>query len=756
MRTRTLFLATTALLTTVSLASAAHAQDGGFDLGAVPPPPAPPPLFVNSIEAGIGYQSVDSFDFGRYGGITGKGPFAIVKGAIDGGDAWKDGTTFWDAAVNLRGFHDFSGRARGGEQGSWRVDAFADGFTRAITDNARTPFLGSGTTALTLPAGWRTGSSSAQFTTLNASLKPLDLKVDWTTVGGAFVWTPYQGYELRLQFTNRSREGLRPRSLPFGQEGNFPVGVFFAEPIAFDTHHGTVSVAHVDPKLQWNVSYNISVFTSSIDSVTVANPYALSLSNAPGNIWPAGALAGYPFGVGQYGSPPDSIAHQVLLAGGYSFSPKTRLTARMSYSLQTQNDRFLPYTANTGLTVNTPLPRASLSGKVEKIQGNVNLTSRPSSKLDLAASYSFDDRRNLAPSDIYSYVANDVQDQVQPFIPGNSRYIRINLPHSFTFHQAKAEAGYRLTPRTRLSVSYTGDFQHRTDQAVSRTNEQSFKAKALSSFEAGSAWISAGYAFRDGTNYNSAVPWDLSHTQAYLNAAPTSRSIEQPFMRKYNLADRRRSEAKGGLTFDAATSLAVSLSGGFGKDDYLHSPVGLTSSQSATLDGDVSYVLGKALTLSAFAGVQRIHANQNGYLIFDTTSGNPLRNWHVATRDAVNSAGARASWLVVPKRFKLEASYSLTDGTSRTRVQSSQSFLGTVSSPLPAARDITHSGEIVGEYDFRPDTAVKVGYTVARHIGRDWQYDHMGAAPVAQILGSAIQPPRYTAHVVWLTTRYQF
>ena len=748
--------ATLLCLTTALLGSAAYAQDGGFDLGAVPVPKAPPPLLVNSFEAGVGYQSLDSYHFRRYGGVTAAGPFAILKGAVDGGDAWNGGTTFWDGAIDLRGFDSFAVKARGGEQGHWRLGAFADVFTRALTESARTPFIGSGTNLLTLPANWVSGASSSQFTTLNGSLKPLDLKVAWTTVGGDFVFTPYEGYELRLQFSTRSREGLRPQSLPFGQEGNFPVGVSFAQPVAADTHQAMVSFGYADPKLQWTASYNISMFTNNIDSIIVPNPFARSLSSLPGNAWPGGAFAGYPLAIGQYSLPPDSTAHQFLLSGGYALSPQTRLTARASYSLQTQNDRFLPYTANTLLTVTTPLPRDSLNGKVEKLHIALNLTSRPWINTDLKAGYTFDDRHNLSPSNIYSYVANDVQDQVEPLTPGNSRYIRINLPHSFSFHQAKAEAGYRVTPRTRLSLSYSGDFQERSNQEVARTDEHTFKAKALSTFAAGSAWVSASYATRVGSGYNSALPWTLSHTSAYLNAAPTNRSIEQPFMRKYHLADRERGETKGGLNFDATTSLALSLSGGFAKDEYRHSPVGLRASEFLTLDGDLSYSLVKQLTVSAFAGIERIHADQNGYLIFDTTSGNPARDWNVQSRDGVNSAGARASWRVVPDRFKLDASYTLSDGTSRNAVQSWPTFLASLSSSLPAIRDITHSGEVAGEYAFRPDTVLKLGYTIARHISRDWQYGGLSAAPVAQILGAGITPPRYTAHVVWLTSRTQF
>jgi MtrB/PioB family decaheme-associated outer membrane protein len=738
------------------LAAPAVAQDDNFDLSAAPAPMLPVKLYTSFVEAGVGYQSTGSFHFGRYGGPVEKGPFVIFNGLALGGEPWNAGGKFWETGISVAGFDTLSAHVKGGERGRWRASAAYDGFTRAISDSARTPFLNASPDRLTLPSGWGTGTSSLQFGSLNATAQPVDLKVAWRNVDGDFVLIPHPGYEVRLHFGYRKREGQRPQGFSFGHEGNFPVGLFFAQPIDYDSHNGGISVAYTDAKLQVSAAYTMALFTSGLNSIIVPNPYSRSLSTAPGTIWAAGAFAGYPLAIGEFALPPDTASHHVTLTGGYAVAPKTRVTLRLSYALQTQNERFLPYTVNTLLNAPEALPRVSLDGKVHKTHIAFNITSREWKDIDLAAGYVFDDRRNLSPMDIYNYVAGDVQDQVRPIIPGNSRYVRLNLPHSFTFHQAKLEAGYRLRPRTRLSLSYKGNFQYRDKQQVAYTGEHSFKAKVQSTFAQGSAWISGGYAARDGSRYDSAIAWDLSHTDAYLNSAPSARSIEQPLMRKYNLADRRRTEAKGGMTFDASTAVVLSLSGGYAKDDYHRSPIGLRASKSFTLDGDVAYVFDKTLTALLFAGVERIRADQNGYFIFDTVSGNPDRNWSVRNLDDVMSAGARVTWQARPDSFKLDGSYTLSDGISRYRIQSFQGFLRTVSSPLPAARDITHVGTLSGEFMLKAETALKVGYTLARHSSRDWQYAGMGLAPVSQILGSGIVPPRYTQHVVWLTTRHQF
>jgi len=743
----------TVLLVAMFLIASVHAQEESFELGAIPPPQAPPPLFVNSVEVGIGYQSLDSFHMGRYGGITDKGPFAVFNAMLDGGDAWDSGSgKFWNAAAGVLGFDTLSFLARYGDQGRWRVSAFYDGFTRAYTETARSPFNGLGTRNLTLPRNWVTGVSSVQFSTLAQNLKPAELKVAWQNVGGDFVLVPRKGYEVRLKFNHRNRQGLRGQSLPFGQEANFPVGIFFPQPVDYDSNQFNASVAYAGQSLQWTAAYALSIFTDKIDAVTIPNPYSRSL----GTPWQGGAFSGYPLATGQYGLPPDSVAHQFTLSGGYVISPKTRVTVRLSYALQMQNDAFLPYTINALLSVPEPLPRTSFDGKIHKTHLAMTLASREWQSIDISAGYVFDDRANRSPMDLYSYVANDVQDQPQPFIPGNSRYIRRNLPHSYTFHQVKAEAGYRIMPRTRMSLAYTGDFKWRSYQQVARTNEHTLKTKLLSNFATGSAWISYVYADRSGSRYDDEHPWILSHTASYLNASVFNQSIEHPLLRKFFLADRKRHEAKGGLTFDATAALAINVSGGYAKDDYAQSQLGLRKSESLTFDADVSYVYEERLTASAFYSFERIRSDQNGYLIFGVSENNPAQNWSVRNRDAVHTAGLRLDWHAVSQKLKLGGTYFLSNGVSRTGTLTAPFNIYTMAAPLPAAREITHNLGVMGEYTVRPDTAVRVGYTVERHRSRDWQYDGIGFALVAQILGSGILSPRYTAHVVWVSTRYQF
>ncbi len=730
----------------------ARAQDAAFELGATPVVPMPPPLFTSYVEAGAGYLDLNSFHLGRYGGPTDRGPFAILRGATDGGDPWdSDGARSWSGAVDVFGFDTIAARFRYGTQGRWRAGVSYDGFTRSYTQTARSPFNGIGGTALTLPSNWVSSNTSLQFTTLTQNLHPLDMKVDWRTVGGDVIVNPRAGYEIRLSASHRDREGLRGQNLAFGHEMTTAVGVFFPQPVDYDTDQASASLAFTGDRLQWAASYNLSVFTNDLTSVRVQNPY----NRALGGNWPGGALVAFPNGFGEYGLPPSSIAHQALLSGAYAVSPKVRVTARLSYMVQKQDEDFLPYTTLAALSVPDPLPRTSLDGEVRKANMVLGVTMRPSPTVDASASYTFDDRDNQSPMDIYSYVANDSQDQPRPLIPGASRYIRINLPHSFTFQQAKADVGVRIAPRTRVSFSYAGDFRARKYQQVSDTSEHTFRAKVLTTFTAGSAWAAYGYATRSGSTYDDALPWDLSHTQSYLDASPFNRSIEHPLLRKYNMANRERHEARGGVTWEFGPALIVDATTFLAEDDYKDSPLGLQRSETVQLDTNVTYVLDKRLTASAYYSFERIKADLTGYLMGTVNQTNPAQNWSTANRDVIHTAGVKVDWNAIPDTLKLGAGYYVSDGISRISSTGTNFALLMNTAPLPAIRDLTHNVSLTGDYKVRADTTLRIGYALQRHRTTDWQYG-FGAAPVAQILGSGILSPRYTAHMVWVTARYEF
>ena len=115
----------------------------------------------------------------------------------------------------------------------------------------------------------------------------------------------------------------------------------------------------------------------------------------------------------------------------------------------TQNEAFLPYTINPGLTT-TGLPRTSLNGVVATTFLNARLATRPMRNLSLSASLRFEDRDNRTPQSEYIYIGGDSQLQPQP--GSNSDRIRTNLPRSRRHEQLVLDADYRLTSSSAVKL----------------------------------------------------------------------------------------------------------------------------------------------------------------------------------------------------------------------------------------------------------------------------------------------------------------
>jgi len=263
------------------------------------------------------------------------------------------------------------------------------------------------------------------------------------------------------------------------------------------------------------------------------------------------------------------------------------------------------------------------------------------------------------------------------------------------------------------------------------------------------------YAIVAAVTNDDALPWDLSHTRVYLAASPNNQSIEHPELRKYHLANRDRQEARAGATFEATQAVAVNFSGGYSAATYPDSRLGLSKYNTLLLDADISYAPASGVTASAFYTFERMLSRQNGYILGNGNLTNPQQYWQAGNRDTTHTIGLRADWRPVSGKYKAGVSYDLSLGGMRTDVESNPFVIYTVTAPLPDTREITHNFGLKAEYAVRVDTTVRIGYNFQRHVSRDWQYD-LSIAPVAQVLGSGITPPRYTAHVVSLTTRFDF
>src|SRR5450756_1230532 len=453
----------------------------------------PTPRPTGTVEVGVGDVGQGSYKAGEYNGLENKGIFVVGNLDLRGGPSY-DGESGlrWRIKGTDLGLETRSLSAQVGVQGRFRFTFGYDELRKNRSDSYQTPYTGTGTNVLTLPATWQVptvaGSSGG-----NTAVNVVSARGLVKTIGGAsYISTatnsPTMGALLTPNATQLAQVyAAADADLPtfhtvdlFTTRTRFDAGVnlTFNERWGFDAsvrpEHkdgmkpmGTVSrstggdISTVIPDLintdtdQINVSLNFK----GKKSFAQAGYYgSFFKNNVPFMSWQNWATG--PTGTGTLNtisSTPGNQFNQFSVTGGINLSSTTKLVATGSYARNAQNDAFL--TDATTVVV----PVTSLNGLVVTTAFNVKLTARPAKSLSLIAAYKFDDRDNRTPVRIYQYA--DAGEAATPSIqfpagPNNpygailAQNANANRPYSRRVNQVNLDADYALAKGQWIKGSY--------------------------------------------------------------------------------------------------------------------------------------------------------------------------------------------------------------------------------------------------------------------------------------------------------------
>lgn len=433
------------------------------------------------VEVGVGDVSDDSFKFGEYNGLQRTGLYGVGSIDLRGGGAYDSSdATRWRVTGTDLGLSSRSAYAEYGQQGRFRVSVAFDSLRRNRSDSYYSPYLGVGSSVLTLPAGWQiplvprvsataanargllgsvatsgalvsgvlTAPTAAQLAVSNALIAadvPLFAQHElYTTrhrfdLGASVVVTP--NWDFSILARRENRDGTKPMGSVTRFTGS-DISTVLADPIDTTTDQVTATLGYRSKHDFLQLSYYGSKFDNKIASLTWSN-WTASTANAT------------------MSSTPSNEMHQFSLTAGHNFNAKTRLVANASYSRNTQNDTFLT-------DASTPLvPVTSLNGKVVSKYLTVKLSSRPFSALNLTLDYKFDERKNDTPVHIFGfYDANQAAGTgnvnaafaaalgVPAALLTSSINVNANRPYSRRLNEFSGTADFRLTPTQALRFSY--------------------------------------------------------------------------------------------------------------------------------------------------------------------------------------------------------------------------------------------------------------------------------------------------------------
>jgi MtrB/PioB family decaheme-associated outer membrane protein len=434
------------------------------------------------VEASVGDVTHSSYKFGEYNGLQKSGVYGNGGFDVRGKDAYdSDSATRWRIRGTDLGLDVRSLTGEYGTQGLFRVTAGFDEILHNISDSYSTPYLGVGSSVLTLPANWvvpvvprvsatapnARGLSSAVAdssalvsgvlknpTAAQLAASQALIAADLPAFGQHDLYTTRKRYAAGLDIMPSPKWEFAINGLHEDRNGNKPMGsisattggdisTILADPIDQTTDMISATLGYHNKGEFVQFAYNGSIFKNHVDSLTWTNwaqpSSTMTMSSAPSN-----------------------QSHQLALSAGHDFSSTTRLVASGAYTRNTQNDSFLVDTS-------TPLvPRTSLDGLVVTEAFNLKLTSRPTKNLNLALAYKFDEHDNKTPVSIYGFYDANVAPGAAPINPAFATALgvapallasNVNInesrPYSRRLNQVNADADWKLTPTETLKGGLT-------------------------------------------------------------------------------------------------------------------------------------------------------------------------------------------------------------------------------------------------------------------------------------------------------------
>ncbi|MGB5279966.1 MAG: MtrB/PioB family decaheme-associated outer membrane protein [Arenicellales bacterium] len=677
------------------------------------------------VEAGMGYQSEDSFWFGRYTGLTDKGPFLI--GNFDYSSKKEDGS-HTEAYGRRLGLDSRSILFTHGVQGKYELDLIFDQLPNFITDTAITPYVDTGDNTLTLP-----GSVLDE-----ENYRQLDIETHRTRTRGKISFTPADNWKMGLAFRREDNEGTRQIGGSLGYSARNQAVSILPKPVDYTTNLMDASVEYKKGKGYIELAYHLSMFRNANDSLSWQNPFPVEEGTA-----------------GEFGRlalEPDNDFQQLMLTGGYRLPWNTTLTGVVSSGVMTQDQQYLPYTINDIISADA-LPRDSLDGKIKQNIINLQLASRPNSKWNFNGSYRYHDHDNSTAQAPYTFIIADSQNTGTKAKDETDLTV-VNQPYSYTRQLVKLDGKYRFNRAASVMLGYDYENMQRENSEVDETDEQEvwgkFKWKVgqhhVPEIIGGSldGWLKLGHTSRDGSGYH---PPAADEEGFY---------IENPLLRKYNLADLERDQVMLYLSYAPLDKLSFSANASYAMDDYDESIIGLTEATNSSGTIEATFLPTENVTSYIYYTRDLTNADQAGRQAEATQTGSLTDrygpDWYAQSNDTMDNVGVGIQWQNILPKIDIGADYVYSKGTGETEIQA------TGATPFPDIKTELNSFKLYAQYNHSRSLAYRLRYWHENFDSQDWSLDNVDSVSLdyPNSLFMSEGSPNYDVDVIGLSVLYSF
>jgi MtrB/PioB family decaheme-associated outer membrane protein len=703
--------------------------------------------YTGVAQFGLGYTSDDNYRFGEYNGLSEEG--ATVIGDLQWQD-FHDSDNYWQVSMENLGLDTRQGELTWGKPDHLRITMGFDSQQQVRNDSGQTPFRGN--VDQYLPGNWVSGQTTADFVTLNGSLRDFDRVLDRDKVFMAIDARLNDNWRVDSNLSYEHKEGHGDLGAGIYINGASADAVLLRSPVDYGTTEFDLGLAYDDDRLHLHGQLAYSDFNNDDNLLTWQNPY---------NSY--GADVAYPNGTGGLGLAPDNEQTSGRLIGHYIFSPKARLQFDGSYAVASQDQSYADYTVNQALVVTVPVPRNDLNGEVATSTGNIRLLMNPMPKLSTEVFYKLRDRDYDVDRDGYLYVRGDGSNQ-----PSSPETV-YNTAHDLTSQTAGVEASYRLPLRSKLGFEYAYEEVKRRNAAVEKTEEDRYTVKyRIQPWSNFSARTHVEYADRAADTYEWAQNYYALLDTELINATPdTQRYITHPELMKYYMANRERWETGADLSYLPTERWNLNLNLLWRDDDYDKSNLGLTESEWYRAQFSASYAVSDSLSGSFYTGYDSYEGDQssrafrggqekNAFAIYPPLpqASDPQQDWAINATDTSITLGANLLWQIAPD-LELTLDYSYVDTKGEQDFSTHPG--GTVTaSDLPDVDTRLHHFQANGIWHMQDNLSLQLGYQFYSYKTDDWAWDNVQASTINKVLTFGQSNPNEDIHYVGASAIYRW
>ena len=513
-------------------------------------------------------------------------------------------SNFWLSAGSGDGLYrvDVGGKNVGYNDQSYYLDASKAGehyfnfdwdqSPHLYSTSAQTPYLGVGTTSLTLPAGYPN-----KLNTTSAGIVPFlqqtDIGIKRDTASAEYRWTPTDAFDIRADYSHLRRTGTQVDGVT-GVSGTsaFSGAVQVPRPVSDTTQNYGLNGEYAGTSpwgkaFTFKLAYSGSRYTDdyssyTIQSISCTNATSASCAGTTGaNVWS-------PFA--RMSLPPSNQVDGFSGTLGADLPWMSRYVGTVSYNMMRQNDPFIPMTINPSASAAAQvLPASSLNGSINTLLSNNVVTTKITDDLRNKISYRYYNFDNTTPELLFpSWVSYDHVNTA-----GNATEAAIrSLSISYTKQNFGDELVWHPTRAWTLGAAYGFERYTWTRESADATNEHSGKIFA--------DWKPASWFTLRSSGYFSDRRYNNYDYNAYVSAiqfpgrGPTDSWFINPAYRVLMTDNRERWKANFAIDTLVMPGITVTPNFKYQDDHYglnAANQLGLTDSRSWNAGVDVTFII---------------------------------------------------------------------------------------------------------------------------------------------------------------------